>query len=82
MLRAENASPKVSGVFYKATVQAVLLFGSEMWKLSPVNLKSLEGFHIKAAQLMAGIQPIRTRYAGSLALCLESPIVGKGPEYR
>ena len=30
VLRAENASPKVCGVFYKATVQAVLLFGSEM----------------------------------------------------
>jgi hypothetical protein len=29
VLRAENASPKFYGVFYKATVQAVLLFGSE-----------------------------------------------------
>ena len=29
VLRAENAAPKVCGVFYKATVQAVLLFGSE-----------------------------------------------------
>jgi hypothetical protein len=41
VLRAENASPKVCGVFYKATVQAVLLFGSETWKLSPLSLKSL-----------------------------------------
>jgi hypothetical protein len=49
LLRAENASPKVSGVFYKATVQAVLLFGSETWKLSPSSLKSLEGFHLRAA---------------------------------
>jgi hypothetical protein len=31
VLRVENASPKVSGVFYKAAVQAVLLFGSETW---------------------------------------------------
>ncbi len=37
VLRAENASPKVCGVFYKATVQAVLLFGSEKWALSPLN---------------------------------------------
>ena len=32
VLRSENASPRVSGMFYKATVQAVqavLLFGSE-----------------------------------------------------
>jgi hypothetical protein len=57
VLRAENASPKVCGVFYKAVVQAVLLFGSEMWKLSPASLKSLEGFHIRAARQMAGIQP-------------------------
>jgi hypothetical protein len=49
VLRAENASPKVCGVFYKEVVQAVLLFGSETWKLSPASLKSLEGFHIRAA---------------------------------
>ncbi len=57
ILRAENASPKVCGVFYKATVQAVLLFGSEMWKLCPLSLKSLEGFHIWAARCMAGKMP-------------------------
>jgi hypothetical protein len=59
ILRAENASPKVCGVFYKATVQAVLLFGSETWKLSPSSLKSLEGFHIQAAHCMAGKMPTR-----------------------
>ncbi len=42
VLRAENALPKVYGIFYKATVEAVLLFGSELWKLSPLSLKSLE----------------------------------------
>jgi hypothetical protein len=59
VLRAENASPKVCCVFYKATIQAVLLFGSETWKLSPSSLKSLEGFHIRAACRMAGMQPAR-----------------------
>ncbi|KAL7523456.1 hypothetical protein ACHAXR_000188, partial [Thalassiosira sp. AJA248-18] len=34
VLRAENASPRVCGMFYKATVQAVLLFGSETWNLT------------------------------------------------
>jgi hypothetical protein len=57
ILRAENASPKVCGVFYKATVQAVLLFESETWKLFPSSLKSLEGFHIWAAHCMAGKMP-------------------------
>jgi hypothetical protein len=59
VLRAENASLKVCGVFYKAVVQAVLLFGSEMWKLSPLSLKSLEGFHIRAAGCMMGMQPAK-----------------------
>ncbi len=59
ILRAENASPKVCGVFYKATVQAVLLFGSETWKLSPSSLKSLEGFHVRAVRCMAGKMPTR-----------------------
>ena len=31
VLRAENASASVSGMFYKVTVQSVLVFGSETW---------------------------------------------------
>ena len=53
----ENASPRVCGIFYKATVQLILLFGSETWNLSLVGLKSLEGFHIQAAWRMAGKGP-------------------------
>ncbi len=29
MIRSENAPPHVCGVFYKATMQSILLFGSE-----------------------------------------------------
>jgi hypothetical protein len=29
MLRAENSSPHVCGIFYKATMQSILLFGSK-----------------------------------------------------
>jgi hypothetical protein len=35
MIRAENASPRVCGKFYKATMQLILLFGSKTWNLSP-----------------------------------------------
>ncbi len=49
VLRAENASPKVCVVFYKATIQAVLLFGSETWNLALSGLACLEGFHLRAA---------------------------------
>ncbi len=59
VLRAENASPKVCGVFYKATIQAVLLFGSETCNLAPSGLKCLEGFHLRAAWRMSGKRPMK-----------------------
>jgi hypothetical protein len=59
VLRAENATPKTCGMFYKATVQAVLLYGSETWSLSPLSMKCLEGFHICAAWRMSGKNPER-----------------------
>ncbi len=57
MLWAENATPKTCGMFYKAAVQAVLLYGSETWSLSPSSMKRLEGFHICAAWRMSGKRP-------------------------
>ncbi len=59
VLRAENVTPKMCGMFYKATVQAVLLYGSETWSLSPSSMKHLEGFHIRAAWRMSGKRPER-----------------------
>ena len=44
-------------MFYKVTVQAVLLYGSETWSLLPSSLKGLEGFHIRAAWRMSGLWP-------------------------
>ena len=44
-------------MFYKAIVQAVLLFESEIWNLPPLALKFLEGFHLQAAQRMTGMMP-------------------------
>ena len=52
VLRAENVPPRVAAKFYKAVVQAVLLYGSETWVLSTTALASLEGFHIRAAYRM------------------------------
>ena len=43
VLRSENALPKVCGVLYKATIQAVLLFGSEMWNLAPSGIVCVVG---------------------------------------
>ncbi len=38
VLRAENATTKTSGMFYKATVQVVLLYGSETWSFSLMSV--------------------------------------------
>jgi hypothetical protein len=57
VLRAENATPWMSGMFYKVTVQAVLLYGSETWSSPPSSVTRLEGFHIQAAWRMSGLQP-------------------------
>ena len=57
VLRAEKASARVCGMFYKATVQSVLLFGSETWVLAPATLQRMEGLHAKAARMMNGLLP-------------------------
>ena len=55
VLRGENTTPRVAAKFYKAVVQAILLYGSETWNLSKTALARLEGFHIRAAYWMARI---------------------------
>ncbi|KAL7535817.1 hypothetical protein ACHAXR_007990 [Thalassiosira sp. AJA248-18] len=39
LLCAESIGPQVCGMFYKAVVQAILLFGSETWALTPSAMK-------------------------------------------
>jgi len=65
VLRAENASPRVCGMFYKATVQAVLLFGSETWNITTTMMKRLDGFHMRAAWRMARVNKPRANPDGS-----------------
>jgi hypothetical protein len=50
MLRSKNATPQVAAKFYKAVVQAVLLYGSKTWNLTKAVLARLEGFHVQAAK--------------------------------
>ena len=45
-----------------AVVQAVLLFGSETWVITPWMEKTLKGFHHRALRRMAGMVPKRQRY--------------------
>jgi hypothetical protein len=53
VLRGENATPRVAAKFYKAVVQAILLYGSETWNLTASALARLERFHIRTAYKMA-----------------------------
>ena len=52
LLRREGASPRVMGHFYKAIVQAVLLYGAESWVLTPQLITKLRTFHRKAARFI------------------------------
>ncbi len=78
MLQAENASSRMSGMFYKATVQAVLLHGSEMWCLSSSSVKRLEGFHICAAGQMTGNRPKRNEDGSWTYPCLADVLEAAG----
>ena len=57
ILVRDGATPRISGLFYKAVVQAVLLYGCETWVISPTMLKMLEGFHHRAARRISGKRP-------------------------
>jgi hypothetical protein len=46
VLRSKNTTPCVAAKFYKAVVQAVLLYGSKTWNLTKAVLARLEGFHV------------------------------------
>ena len=70
ILWAENASAYVCGIFYKAAVQFVLLFGIVLASATP---KRLEGFHVKVARRMTGLLPKMTggtwRYPKKKTMC-------------
>ena len=57
VLGREGAHPKVSGNFYKAVAQAVLLFGAETWVLTQRMKKALDIFQSRLARRLTGKQP-------------------------
>ena len=58
VLTREGADPRVMGMFYKAVVQSVLLYGCETWVVTPRVLAALEGFHNRMARWLSGMTPI------------------------
>lgn len=56
VLLQEGAKPKVMGMFYKAVVQSVLLYGSETWVLTKANYEILNSFHVTIARKISKTQ--------------------------
>ena len=52
VLQSEGVSPRVMGYFYKAIVQAVLLYGSESWTVSETIIKQFRSFHARVARYL------------------------------
>jgi hypothetical protein len=57
LLARESASPRVSAMFYKATIQTVLLYGSETWVVTDEILQMLTSFHHSVARRLTGRYP-------------------------
>ena len=55
ILGREGVDRRTAGRFYAMVLQAVLLFGSKTWVLTPRLEKTLEGFHHRAERQMAGM---------------------------
>jgi hypothetical protein len=55
ILAREGAKPKVMGMFYKAVVQSVLLYGCETWCLTLAQYNTLNSFHVTAARRISGL---------------------------
>jgi hypothetical protein len=60
VLRSEGMKPRAMGYFYKAIVQAVLLYGSETWVVSDAHLRQFRSFHSKVGRHLTGrhIRPL------------------------
>jgi hypothetical protein len=54
VLARASASPRISALFYKATVQTVLLYGSETWVITDEILQLLTSFHHSIARRLTG----------------------------
>ena len=62
ILGSEGVYRRPVGGVYVVGVQAVLIFGSETWVLTPRLEKYINGFHHRAVRRMAGMGPKRQWY--------------------
>ena len=62
ILGREGSSPRVSVMLFKAVVQVVLLFGADMWVMTPRIGRALGEFQHRVAQRIVGREPQRQVY--------------------
>ena len=82
----EGAAPRVYGFFFKAVVQAVLLFGAETWVVTPRMGKSLGGVQTQVDRRLTGRLLQRTldrswRYTLAAAAAREEAVFLTMEEY-
>ena len=61
ILRREGATPRISGNFFKAVVQQVLMFGAETWVVTPKMERALRAFLHGAARRLTVRQARRVK---------------------
>ena len=59
ILDKDGATNYAKGMFYRAIIQSVLLYGVETWTVTPAMMKVLESFHNRVARRLAGMMPYR-----------------------
>ena len=59
ILVREGGNVRVSGTFFKAVIQAILIFGSKTWEMIPPMVLTLGVFQHRVAQRIMGKQPPR-----------------------
>ena len=57
ILSREGTMLRVSGIFLKAVLQAVLIFGLETWVVAPCMGKDLGGYQDQVVRYMTGRIP-------------------------
>ena len=70
ILSREGARPRVSGFFFKAVIQSVLLFDTDSWLVNPHMGRYLRGFQDQVKRRMTGRLPwksLNRRWDNTLA---------------
>ena len=78
VLRREGSDARTLGRIYVTVVQAVMIYGSETWVITPYIGRVLGGFHHRVACRLTGRQPWRGQGGGWVYLLLEDAIAEAG----